>query len=308
MASPFYLMQYPGSQPTITIKAWHKQVGEVVNDGDVLVTYKEGHQEMDLEAPEGGVLLYQIGGGEVGVEVPLDNVMFVIGKPGEPFEHLIADEPPIQENARDFTLPNDEVVYPNDPPGVVRVTHEGMLRGPYTLVEWHVRLGDEVQEGELLLELENEVASFDLSASQPGKVIYVGGEAGDLLRSGEVLVVIADPREDVEAVLEQLKTSTPIVQERRPWLSVVKMPQVYDTQEVGSIVEWFKAPGDDVKKGEVVVEVDTELTIVRLEADSTGVLLYQGAPTGGEIPVRGVVAMVGPPDTDVKAVLARYPL
>src|SRR5438105_417575 len=61
----------------------------------------------------------------------------------------------------------------------------------------------------------------------------------------------------------------------------INMPKLSDTMEEGTIVEWKKKSGDQVKAGEVVAEVESDKATFDLEAESDGVLqilVDQGVP------------------------------
>jgi len=61
----------------------------------------------------------------------------------------------------------------------------------------------------------------------------------------------------------------------------VNMPKLSDTMEEGTIVEWKKKTGDEVKAGDVLAEVESDKATFDLEAESDGVLsilVDQGVP------------------------------
>ena len=61
----------------------------------------------------------------------------------------------------------------------------------------------------------------------------------------------------------------------------VNMPKLSDTMEEGTIVEWKKKTGDQVKSGDVLAEVESDKATFDLEAESDGVLsilVEQGVP------------------------------
>src|SRR5579864_8741721 len=61
----------------------------------------------------------------------------------------------------------------------------------------------------------------------------------------------------------------------------VNMPKLSDTMEEGTIVEWKKKSGDQVKTGDVLAEVESDKATFDLEAESDGVLsilVDQGVP------------------------------
>ena len=61
----------------------------------------------------------------------------------------------------------------------------------------------------------------------------------------------------------------------------VNMPKLSDTMEEGTIVEWKKKSGDDVKTGDVLAEVESDKATFDLEAEADGklqILVEQGVP------------------------------
>src|SRR5438552_10352099 len=61
----------------------------------------------------------------------------------------------------------------------------------------------------------------------------------------------------------------------------INMPKLSDTMEEGTIVEWKKKSGDQVKTGDVLAEVESDKATFDLEADADGVLqilVEQGVP------------------------------
>src|SRR3982074_3796632 len=61
----------------------------------------------------------------------------------------------------------------------------------------------------------------------------------------------------------------------------INMPKLSDTMEEGTIVEWKKKTGDEVKQGDVLAEVESDKATFDLEAETGGVLsilVEQGVP------------------------------
>ena len=61
----------------------------------------------------------------------------------------------------------------------------------------------------------------------------------------------------------------------------IRMPKASETMEVGTIVQWLKESGAAVQRGEAIAEIETEKTVVVLEARATGTLRI-GAEAGEE--------------------------
>ena len=75
----------------------------------------------------------------------------------------------------------------------------------------------------------------------------------------------------------------------------VKMPQLGLTMEEGTITKWFKSEGDDVKIGEAIAEITTDKLTNEIESEVDGVILKLVAKVGEDIPVRGLLCVIGQP-------------
>jgi pyruvate dehydrogenase E2 component (dihydrolipoamide acetyltransferase) len=85
---------------------------------------------------------------------------------------------------------------------------------------------------------------------------------------------------------------------------VVLMPRLSDTMTEGVIASWQKNVGDDVKKGDVLAEIETDKATMELESYKDGKLLYQGAKQGEKIAVNELLAIIGKEGFDVNKVVA----
>ncbi|GLV59091.1 acetyltransferase component of pyruvate dehydrogenase complex [Dictyobacter sp. S3.2.2.5] len=73
----------------------------------------------------------------------------------------------------------------------------------------------------------------------------------------------------------------------------VNMPRLSDTMQEGTITRWLKKPGDEVKKGEVVAEVETDKANMEIESFSAGVLEQILVAEGETAPIGQPIAIVG---------------
>jgi pyruvate dehydrogenase E2 component (dihydrolipoamide acetyltransferase) len=72
----------------------------------------------------------------------------------------------------------------------------------------------------------------------------------------------------------------------------VVMPALGMAQETGVLLQWLKAPGDTVAKGEPLMEVETDKATVEVEAPAAGVLAQVTAQPGDVVPVGQVIALI----------------
>ncbi len=72
----------------------------------------------------------------------------------------------------------------------------------------------------------------------------------------------------------------------------VIMPALELAQETGKVLRWMKAPGDTVRKGEPIVEIETDKVTVEIEAPASGILSSVTAQEGDVIPVGQTIALI----------------
>ncbi len=75
----------------------------------------------------------------------------------------------------------------------------------------------------------------------------------------------------------------------------VLMPQLGLTMEEGTVSQWIKHEGDEVKAGDVILEITTDKLTNEVASEHDGVLLKIVAQEGEDIPVKGLLAYIGQP-------------
>lgn len=72
----------------------------------------------------------------------------------------------------------------------------------------------------------------------------------------------------------------------------VTMPRMGQSMEEGQVLNWLKRVGDDVKRGEVIAEIETDKAAVEMESFYDGTLTEIVVPEGETVPVGTVIAIV----------------
>lgn len=73
----------------------------------------------------------------------------------------------------------------------------------------------------------------------------------------------------------------------------LKMPQLGLTMEEGTVTEWLKREGDEVRAGESIAEITTDKITNEISSEWDGVLLKIVVPEGETVPVQSVLAYIG---------------
>ncbi len=76
-------------------------------------------------------------------------------------------------------------------------------------------------------------------------------------------------------------------------MAEVTMPRLSDTMEEGTIGRWLKQPGDQVEKGEILLEIETDKATMELESYESGTLQKILVQEGETVPIGQLIAMIG---------------
>src|ERR1019366_6017621 len=76
-------------------------------------------------------------------------------------------------------------------------------------------------------------------------------------------------------------------------LSQVIMPKTGAEMEEGKIVSWKKQPGERVKTGEILLDIETDKAVMDVESPATGVLLRSLFAADAKVPATHLIAVIG---------------
>jgi pyruvate dehydrogenase E2 component (dihydrolipoamide acetyltransferase) len=80
------------------------------------------------------------------------------------------------------------------------------------------------------------------------------------------------------------------------------MPRLSETSPIGTVVEWLAHPGDRVRKGQILVRVESDKAALELEAPEDGALLHVFFSAGDEVPAAAVLGLLGNPGEAVTSI------
>src|ERR1700730_9990092 len=73
----------------------------------------------------------------------------------------------------------------------------------------------------------------------------------------------------------------------------VTMPRLSDTMEEGTISSWLKQPGDQISKGDVIAQIETDKATMDLTSFEAGTLQEILAPEGTTVAIGQTGARIG---------------
>src|SRR5687767_14039900 len=77
--------------------------------------------------------------------------------------------------------------------------------------------------------------------------------------------------------------------------SDVTMPRLSDSMEEGTVLKWLVDEGGEVKRGEPLVEIETDKANMTYESDTDGTLIEVVAQEGDTLAIGEVIARIGDP-------------
>ena len=195
------------------VAKWLKNVGDTIEEGDILAEIETDKATMEFESFHEGILLHI--GLKEGESAKVDSLLAIIGEKGEDFSELLKATPTeIKEEKKENTSKNTptnsenaaskEVEIPTDVEIVTMPRlSDTMTEG--TVASWLKKVGDTVNEGDILAEIETDKATMEFESFYEGTLLYIGIDEGGSAAVDSVLAIIGKKGTDVTGVIEAIK-------------------------------------------------------------------------------------------------------
>lgn len=188
-----------------------------------------------------------------------------------------------------------------------------------TVATWLKKVGDKINEGDILAEIETDKATMEFESFEAGTLLHIGVNEGDTAVVDSLLAIIGKEGEDISGLLQNKtevkeEVAAEVKQEEKIAINtdlpkgvvVVTMPRLSDTMIEGTVATWLKKVGDKITEGDILAEIETDKATMEFESFNAGTLLYIGVEEGGTAPVDSILAVLGPDGTDVTTIVANY--
>ena len=214
------VIRMPKMSDTMTegvIASWLKKVGDQVKSGDILAEVETDKATMELEAYEDGTLLH------IGIKeqeaAPVDGIIAIIGKKGEAFDHLLTEQ--TDSESKSESKPDPVVAVETAPPAkeetpavdtssikatVITMPKMSDTMEEGTIAQWLKKVGDTINSGDILAEIETDKATMELESYEDGTLLYTGPKDGEVVAVDGVLAIIGEPGADYQTLLQAQKT------------------------------------------------------------------------------------------------------
>lgn len=191
------------------------------------------------------------------------------------------------------------------------------------IAKWHKKVGDKVNAGDLVAEIETDKATMDFESYQEGTLLYIGPKEGEAVDIDAVIAILGEEGEDYKPLLEDSASSSNVQANEESTeneitnqaeggatvspedldCTVITMPLLSDTMTEGVIAQWNFKVGDTIKSDDAIADVETDKATMEVTAYADGTLLYIGLEAGEAAKVNDIIAIVGPAGTDITPLL-----
>ena len=194
------------------VASWLKKVGNKVEEGDILAEIETDKATMEFESFHEGVLLHI--GVQEGEAAPVDTLLAIIGEEGEDITSLLngntADKEETskqEEKSTDENNTNENKTIAT-PEGAIVINmprlSDTMEEG--TVASWLKKVGDKVEEGDILAEIETDKATMEFESFNEGVLLHIGVQEGEAAPVDTLLAIIGKEGTDIDTVLASLKS------------------------------------------------------------------------------------------------------
>jgi len=205
----------------------------------------------------------------------------------------------------------------------VKLPQLGQTMEEGTIVGCLVKVGDEVKKGDVIFEIETDKATLEMESPADGFVKHLIAKVGQTLPVGDVVLILGEKNEKVDVptgkeaepaeqtaekpglpkddkpVAPAAKKTTVVPLQAPASANVVRLPQLGQTMEEGTIVACLVKNGEQVKKGDVIFEVETDKATLEMESPAAGFVKSILVQDGETIPVGDPVLILGDKDEEI---------
>ena len=178
------------------------------------------------------------------------------------------------------------------------------------VAKWLKSIGDKVEEGDILAEIETDKATMEFESFNEGVLLHIGVQQGETSPVDSLLAIIGHEGEDISALLGESNTITnenlsedvsedPESTSVAEGVQLITMPRLSDTMEEGTVASWLKKVGDAVEEGDILAEIETDKATMEFESFHEGALLHIGVNEGESAKVDSLLAIIGPKGADI---------
>lgn len=158
-----------------------------------------------------------------------------------------------------------------------------------TLATWHKSVGDYVEEGENLVDLETDKVMLEVPAIVSGVIKEILVEAGSDVTEGTLLAIIEEGDGEEVGLEQKPETSSSSAEEL-----AITVPVLPESVADATVAAWHKSVGDYVEEGENLVDLETDKVMLEVPAKVGGIITALKAEVGTDVTEGTLLALIAP--------------
>lgn len=195
------------------ISNWNKRVGDHVKSDESLADVETDKATMEVIPYVEGTLLHI--GIEQGKAAKVNEIIAIIGKPGEDISSLLADSPApaavaVAEEAPKAAPAEAPTTASVNIPKDLTVIRMPLLSDTMKegkIVVWNKQVGDAVKADDSLADVETDKATMEVIGYADGTLLYQGVKAGEAAKVNDVIAVVGKAGTDITPYLSAFTAS-----------------------------------------------------------------------------------------------------
>lgn len=227
------------------VAQWLKNVGDRIEEGDILAEIETDKATMEFESFHEGTLLHI--GIQEGETSPVDKLLAIIGDEGEDISGLLngsdstksessADQNKTSEVVETATEESTAIAIPSGV-NVISMPRLSDTMTDGTVASWLKNVGDKVEEGDILAEIETDKATMEFECFYEGTILYIGVQEGETAPVDSLLTIIGPEGTDVSAIIESggVIASTTTTEEKNTTSASKQNDAAQDKNQKGTV-------------------------------------------------------------------------
>lgn len=167
-----------------------------------------------------------------------------------------------------------------------------------TVGQWLKAAGDTVKRDDVLVELETDKVSVEVSASEDGVLSEIVANVGDTVEIGALLGRLNAGDDAAKAAPAKAEAAAPAKDTKAApaasdgKLTDVSVPTMGESVAEGTLSTFLKKVGDTVKKDETIAEIETDKVALEVPASADGVIAELVVSEGDSVTPGAVIARI----------------
>ena len=187
------------------VAKWHKQIGDQVEEGELLADIETDKATMEFESFQSGTILHHgVKEGEAG---KVDTILAIVGEKGEDISSMLNSDEKAEGSAENVSEEKEEsekeekesspsksqsIDTSNIKAQIIKMPKLSDTMKEGTVASWIKKVGDQVESGEILAEIETDKATMEFESFEDGEILYHGVKEGESAEVDSILAIVGE--------------------------------------------------------------------------------------------------------------------